>query len=463
MAISLLPDNPASWTYRRFEDLYAIPREEREKLQLEAVRINFARMRNRIPALKKLADRQGVDHIDKIEDVLPVCFDHRVLKNYPISIIENRDFAKLTQWLDKLTAHDLSRVDLTGLTTIEQWLGRLEAYGMLVTYSSGTTGKLSFVPRSYDELGPWKYHFYSVNRAASGGIDAWVDRLPTFFPGYRGGYQTMLKMMSLFNVEMAGGPQNYYTLYDTHIPADLMALSGRLQAAEDKGEVMSLGLDPALLDQRRMMLEQGGRRDQDMEAWFGKLIHQFKDQRVKIGGTFADLYRVAKAGLDRGMTCEFAPGSMLMGGGGMKGYKDAPADWEEQVKTFFGVPRLGNQYGFSECIGNAPLCDHGFFHFLPYAVPLLMDAEGKAIPREGVQKGRLVLVDPIPTSYWGGFTSGDEVTIHWEEDCPCGWGGPRAEKSIRRFAENEGGDDKITCAGSQQAYNEFMAFVEGVE
>src|ERR1019366_2314078 len=134
----------------------------------EAVRINFRRMRDRIPALKKLADRQGVDTIDRIEDVLPVCFDHRVLKNYPIQIIENRDFAKLTQWLGKLTAHDLTRVDLTGLSTIEQWLGRLEAFGMLVTYSSGTTGKLSFVPRSYDEFGPWKFHYYNVTDAASG-------------------------------------------------------------------------------------------------------------------------------------------------------------------------------------------------------------------------------------------------------------------------------------------------------
>lgn len=43
MAISLLPDNPGAWTYRH-QDLYAIPREEREKLQLEAVRINFTRM-----------------------------------------------------------------------------------------------------------------------------------------------------------------------------------------------------------------------------------------------------------------------------------------------------------------------------------------------------------------------------------------------------------------------------------
>ena len=151
----------------------------------------------------------------------------------------------------------------------------------------------------------------------------------------------------------------------------------------------------------------------------------------------------------------------MLGGGGMKGYKDAPADWEDQIKYFFGVDKLGNQYGFSECIGNSPLCDAGYFHFLPYTVPLLMDKDGKALPREGTQKGRLVLVDPIPNTYWGGFVSGDEVTIHWNEDCPCGWHGPRAEKNIRRFAESEGGDDTITCAGSQQAYNEFMAFVEG--
>lgn len=460
MAISLLPDNPGAWTWRRFEDLYALPREEREKLQLDAVRHNFGIMRNRIPALQKLADRQGLERIDKIEDVLPVCFDHRVLKNYPIQIIENRDFAKLTRWLDKLTAHDLTKMDLGGLTTIEDWLARLEAYGMLVTYSSGTTGKLSFVPRSRDEFGAWRAHFYNVNRASCG-VDFHQVKLPTFFPGYRGGFQTMLKMMSLFNVEMAGGPEHYYTLYDSHIPADLMALSGRLQSAEDKGDVERLGLDRALLSQRQTMLDQAKRRDRDLETWFSKLIKEFKGKRVKIGGTFADLYRVAKAGLDKGMQCEFAPGTVMIGGGGMKGYKDAPADWEDQVKHFFGVSRLSNQYGFSECIGNAPLCEAGYFHFLPYSIPLLMDADGKALPREGVQKGRLVLVDPIPTSYWGGFVSGDEVTMHWDEGCDCGWGGPRAAKTIRRFAENEGGDDKITCAGSQQAYNEFMEFVAG--
>jgi len=30
---------------------------------------------------------------------------------------------------------------------------------------------------------------------------------------------------------------------------------------------------------------------------------------------------------------------------------------------------------------------------------------------------------------------------------------------ITHFAEMEGGDDKISCAGTAQAYNDFMDFV----
>jgi hypothetical protein len=69
-------------------------------------------------------------------------------------------------------------------------------------------------------------------------------------------------------------------------------------------------------------------------------------------------------------------------------------------------------------------------------------------------------VSILAETYWGGFISGDQVTMHWDEDCACGWKGPRiAPHFVTRFAEMEGGDDKITCAGSAQAYNEFMDYV----
>src|SRR5688500_10714278 len=197
MAISLLPENPAGWAQHRYEDLFAVPREERERLQLAALELRFGRLKEKVPALQTLARKQGVETIAKLEDVLPVCFDHRVLKNYPLSILENRDFPKLTAWLNKLTMHDLTRVDLGGLETIDQWLDRLTEFGMIIGTSSGTTGKLSFVPRSKDEWAAWRASYMDVNRAATG-IDSSKTKLPSFFPGYRYGHQMMLKIVYQF-------------------------------------------------------------------------------------------------------------------------------------------------------------------------------------------------------------------------------------------------------------------------
>lgn len=460
MTISLLPENPGAWAQHCFEDLFALAREEREALQLEALRFRFARLNGKLPALTTLVSKQGVEDIRQISDVLPICFDHRVLKNYPLNILENRDFKRLTSWLNKLTIHDLMRVDLDGLTTIDGWLDRLATFGMLIGTSSGTTGKLSFVPRSRDEFASWRVSYLEVNRAASG-VDALNDALPMFSAVYRGGHQMMLKIQSLFAAEMAGGPQHWHTLYSGTMPADLMALSGKLQAAEERGELDQLDIDPALLEQRQQMLEQGRRKEADMEAWFAKLVDDYRGKRVRIGAPFAELYRLAKAGNEKGLKPDFAPGSVLMGGGGMKGYKDAPDNWEEVIKKFFGINKIANMYGFSECIGHAPMCDHSYFHFLPYTIPMVLDDQACELPREGVQKGRLAVFDLLAETYWGGFISGDEVTMHWDERCECGWGGPRIEKEVRRYSEAEGGDDKITCAGSAQAYNEFMDFVAG--
>ena len=233
MKLSLLPENPAGWPNHRHQDLFAIPREELEELQLKALKLRFQRFRNTVPALRKLADRQGVETIDKLSAVLPVCFDHRVLKNYPTPILENRDFAKLTQWLDRLTMHDLSRMDLSGLKTIDDWLYRLDEFGMIVTYSSGTSGKLSFVPRSMDEFGAWRMNYFEVTAAACG-VDPREIKLPTFNPMYRTSHQTAVKIMNLFQLEAAGGPEHYHTLYPGHMSADLLALAGKLQSAEER-------------------------------------------------------------------------------------------------------------------------------------------------------------------------------------------------------------------------------------
>jgi hypothetical protein len=241
-----------------------------------------------------------------------------------------------------------------------------------------------------------------------------------------------------------------------------MSLAGRLQSAEDSGELERLKIDPRVLAQRQELIERSRRRDADLEAWFLKMAEEYRGKRARIGGTFADLTRIAIAGKAKGIRCSFAPGSILFGGGGMKGYKDAPADWEQKIKSFFGIEKMSSMYGMSEIMGCGPLCPQGFFHLPPYTVPVLVDSDSRALPQEGVYQGRIALFDLLAETYWGGFISGDKVTMYWDEDCKCGWGGPRVGKTIERFAETDGGDDKITCAGSAQAYSEFMDYVASI-
>jgi hypothetical protein len=454
-------DNPAAWARLPYSELLQLPRKDREPLQLAALQRRFEQLRERIPALRILADKQGIARIGTLDEALAVAFDHRVYKSYPLSLIENRDFKRLTAWLQRLTTNDLTSLPLEGLDSVDAWLDRLDEHGMLVGHSTGTTGKLSFVPRSRVEWPAWLSSYFEAFTAAAG-VDPRKVKLQSFFPGYRSGHHMMVKMVTLFARESLGGLESHHTLYDYGVSSDLMSLAGRLQSAEDKGELERLKIDPRVLAQRRELIERSRRRDADLEAWFLKMAQAHRGQRVRIGGTFADLTRIALAGKSKGIQCSFAPGSILFGGGGMKGYKDAPADWEQQIKSFFGIERMGSMYGMSEIMGCGPLCSAGFFHLPPYTVPVLVDADSRALPREAIQHGRMVLFDLLAESYWGGFISGDKVTLHWDEDCRCGWGGPRVGRTIERFAEMEGGDDKITCAGSAQAYSEFMDYVTSI-
>ncbi len=457
----LRPDAPATWLDGGIDALLAMSWSDYEEAQLGALKHRYAQLKDSVSALEKLAKKQGVTSIDSIADALPLFFDHRVYKSYPLAIIEKRDLAKLNSWLDRLTTHDLTEMSLEGLTTIEGWLDRLDQFGMLVGHSTGTTGKLSFVPRSRSELPGWERAYNGAQFAATG-VDPAKEAVPTFFPGYRGGHHMMLKMLELFGVPAAGGPGHYHTLYQTHVSSDLSSLAGRMQSAEDRGELAALGLDPALLEARQSLIAQGRRREADMDTWFTRLIDDYSGKRVKIGGTAGDLIRTARTGIAKGLKPSFATNSFISTGGGLKGLKDPPEDWEAFAKDYYGVERIAAIYGMSEIMGTCPKCSQGHYHIPPYTLAVLLDAENNELPKQGSQTGRFAAFDLLAETYWGGFISGDKVTIHWEEDCTCGWKGPRVGPEVVRFSELEGGDDKISCSGSAKAYDEFMDYVSQV-
>jgi hypothetical protein len=180
---------------------------------------------------------------------------------------------------------------------------------------------------------------------------------------------------------------------------------------------------------------------------------------VWILATWNVLYEMARAGLEHGREGVFAPDSLVTTGGGAKGQM-MPDGWEEAVKRFAGVERIQHAYAMSESTALHKLCEHGHYHVEPWVIPFVLDPEeGTLRPREGRQSGRFAFFDLLPDSYWGGFITGDEVTADWTP-CRCGRTTAHIERRIERFSDRQG-DDKITCAATDEAHRAALDFLTG--
>jgi hypothetical protein len=220
--------------------MFDTPFAEVEAIQLTTLKARFETLIEKIAPLRQLADQQQIRKIDRIEDAAPLLFTPKVLKSYPLSLLENNQFDKLTQWLNRLTTHDLLKADVSGCDTIDGWLDRLEAQTpMLVMHSSGTSGKLSIIPRSRVEMchfvEMW-FKFINGYKGEYGGDVRALDRnTPIFLPSYRHG-RHLQRPLGIAFPDICGTEDQFIYAYPGKLSADLLTLGGRLAAAEAKGE-----------------------------------------------------------------------------------------------------------------------------------------------------------------------------------------------------------------------------------
>ncbi|WP_131802145.1 hypothetical protein [Parafrankia soli] len=83
---------------------------------------------------------------------------------------------------------------------------------------------------------------------------------------------------------------------------------------------------------------------------------------------------------------------------------------------------------------------------------VVLDQPGEALApvSDGMVEGRAAFVDLTVDGRWGGTMSGDRITADFGP-CPCGRPGPTVRSGITRYSDSIGGD-KITCAGTMDAY-----------
>jgi hypothetical protein len=196
----LLKKHPEGYADLSVTQQYSIPYETVMDIQLAVLKQRFSTLVHRVPVLAKLAESQRVSAIQDIQGAAPLLFPHSIYKSYPLSLLEKSRFDLLTKWLGTLTSVDLSTVDATGCVGIDGWLDLMDSKTELrIKHSSGTTGKLSFVPRTLGETQAtakgWRRSFQGFGDEPHAAALAGFEGLQVLLVGYRKGALAYPRMM----------------------------------------------------------------------------------------------------------------------------------------------------------------------------------------------------------------------------------------------------------------------------
>lgn len=460
----LLLDNPPLATSYSLHEWDHLPRADIDALQLAGLRRRFSELRDAIPVLKKLADAEGVDHINTLEDVVPLLFEHTVFKSYPPSLLENNRFMHINRWLGKLTTHKIDHVDVSGCTTLDDYFDVMDAEvpALAISYTSGTSGTLSLLPHSRSEFDKSAM----LKRMTLLGMESAEQPLPELhvaYPFYRYGRMSHLRGNDSTVRHLLRGEEYFHAAYPTRMSADVQYLAARLRAATARGTVDRLQVNPALLARKEAFDRVQAEMPTHLQSFFAEISEKLRGKRIYVWATWNLLHNMAKAGLARGLEGVFAADSAVSTGGGSKGMVQ-PEGWQDDILRFTGARQLHELYAMSEVLASHWKCEQGNFHFSHTAIPFLLDPDtSRPLPRAGRVTGRAAFFDLGADSRWGGFITGDELTVEWDKPCSCGRSSCYATGSITRYSEKKGGDDKISCAASDDAHSEAMGFLANFE
>ncbi|MFY9326534.1 MAG: hypothetical protein WAO76_00705, partial [Georgfuchsia sp.] len=349
---SLFCENVMAFYDYSLTKIQSQPRAECEQIQLAALQLRFEQLRNTVPMLKKLADRQGIHEINTLNDVVPLLFDHTMYKSYPPSLLHNNRFDELTRWLNKLTALDLSGFDGKDCHNVDEWMTALfDRTPLSLQHTSGTSGLFSFLPKTKSAYEKFVDQ-YRVSILQVFGQESKLESFPlnlhVIYPFFRSG-SGHLKLNDLYVKYFAGGEERFHALYPGRLSPDVLLLSARMRAAKAKGQLDSLKISPDLLARQDEFIKLEEKKPEHLARFFDEISRQLRGERIFMQAVPGMLYQMARTGLERGEKGMFARNSIIIAGGGTKGAV-IPDDWDEVVREYTGADRVIQIYGMSEML-----------------------------------------------------------------------------------------------------------------
>jgi hypothetical protein len=416
-------------------------------VQLEAANERLQNQVQSIPLLANRAESAGVKDITRPADLLPLLFAHTTYKTYAEGWLNERRWDRMGKWLATVSTRPVAGLDTDGVETLDDWIKQLETVGHYLSCSSGTTGKPAMLSCTEGD----------IELSARINIEAllWATGLT------RGEDRKFLGL----------GPQFAAPREDAIRAAMVDCFSSRYPPYQfGDGEPITVGSMVDIITLRRKLADGTARpneiaeferiaaqRAADMDTSARKAIDAVIEARalpLLATGMFATLYQIAEGIRAKGHGGEdFNPNNAMMVAGGLKGAV-LPENHREYVLETFNVTeqRLYHMYSMREINATFPLCHAGRYHISPWVIILPLDTGGEQLLDRGDEEieARAAFFDTSIEGRWGGVISGDRVSVSFAK-CECGHQGPTVGREITRYASLPGGD-KITCAGSIDAY-----------
>lgn len=447
--------DPNTYFGRSFTAMHSMPRENLVELHRQGLARRFEQQVERIAMVARLANKQGISRLEDIEDVVPLLFEHTMYKSYPVALLARQQFTKLTDWLAKLTSVDVSGVDVSACASIDEWLNTLVQQSELdVHHTSGTSGTMSFLPWSRSDLRLRARAYRVLSLQAFGSVptpdilDGPFHIVNRYNPNRGGNYDCE---------EFCGGNMELVHSRSELPSADLLWLAARIRLAAAKGDLSRVEVPENLLARREELAAIQAGEQETWREWVDE-VAGLQGQRIQWKVFQFPLYSIAAERVGNGERWSFAPGSTAAIVGGSKG-NEMPPDWKDVVDRFLDV-RTVQAYGMMEMSSVNAMCDANRYHLNPWIVPFVLDPDSSSLlPRKGVQTGRFAFFDLMADSHWGGLMTGDEIDVDFEGPCSCGATTMHLGADIVRLSDKRGGDDKISCTASPQAYSDAMQFL----
>jgi hypothetical protein len=425
---------------------FDMPRSELLPLQLAAANERFEDRVGKIKLLANRANTADIVRIRKPPDLVPLLFAHTAYKSYPESWLAEGKWERMGKWLETVSAYPVQGLNLDGVTTVDQWIEKLQTVGHYVTCSSGTTGKPAMLTCSRDEL--------DVTGRLMVAAISWALGIEP-----KGGF----RMMGI------GGAMKAARIEATRL-AVLNAFSSPDNEYQPEGPVITVGQVAQMILLRRKIadgtatpsevaaIEQiSASRKAAVEQGREALVAEFiasRGRKLFIGGQWPSLFPLAEGIRAKGYSAkDFNPGNCLITAGGLKGAV-LPPDYKEIIYATLNLEpkRVYHAYSMQEINTQFPMCSAGRYHIPAWVMLLLLNDSGEELldTGGGEIEGRAAFMDLSVDARWGGIISGDKVKANFGK-CLCGHAGPTVAQEILRYADTTSGD-KLACSGTIDAY-----------